>query len=80
MKFQIKQLKDNDQTVVIEVLKGNTVIMTREFLVNLDFNLEEIKKQLLNDVELMDIKQKEEERRQSKVDDLKSKIGKKEDL
>ena len=77
-KFQITKVENGN--TIIEVFKGNDIILTREFSVDLDFNLDEIRKQLKSDIQILEVKKEEEERIKNKEDDLKLKIGKKFDL
>lgn len=76
-KFRITEV---GKEVTIEVLKGNDVILIKKFPVDLDFKLDDIREQLRFDVQLQEVKKKEEERLKSKEDDLKLKLNKKFDL
>ena len=48
-KFQITQVTDK---IIVEVYKGNTMILTRVFPVSLEIDLEDIKRKLRSEAEL----------------------------
>lgn len=74
--FKLQITKIENDIATIEVLKGNTVVFTKEYKVDLDFKLDEIKKQLRQEAELREVKKQEEDRVKDKVEDLKDKVGK----
>ena len=71
MKFKILQV---DEKIQIEVTKGNNVLMTKEF--DVEISLEKIKEVLKSDVALLEVKEKEKERKENKKNEFKKLIGK----
>ena len=76
MRYQIIQVGD---TVTIEVFKGNNVVLTKEFPLE-GFNIDEAREQLKRDVNVLEIKQYENDQHEAKKNELKGLLNKKFDL
>ena len=76
MRYQIIQVGD---TVTIEVSKGNNVVLTKEFPLE-GFNIDEAREQLKRDVNVLEIKQHENDQHEAKKNELKGLLNKKFDL
>ena len=76
MRYQIIQV---DDTVTIEVSKGNNVVLTKEFPLE-GFNIDEAREQLKRDVNVLEIKQYENDQHEAKKNELKGLLNKKFDL
>ena len=74
-KFQITTINEK---VTVEVLKGNTVLFTKDF--ELTVSLDEIKEQLRKDLAFLEVKEKEKERLENKKEEFRQLLNKKIDL
>ena len=74
-KFQITTINEK---VTVEVLKGNTVLFTKDF--ELTMSLDEIKEQLRKDLAFLEVKEKEKERLENKKNEFRQLLNKKIDL
>ena len=78
MKYKITKV-END-TMTIEVLDGTKIILTKEFPITLESNLDKIKEQLRMEVATQEVKEREKEREENKKDEFKGLLNKQFDL
>lgn len=76
MKYQITNI---DNTIRIEVSKGNEILLTKDFPLE-GFNLDEARQQLKRDIQVMEVQQKEKNQKEAKKNELKKLLNKKFDL